>query len=108
FLEPRSLDERAFPHRTNHGVRSLLLPLVAAGENESRGGLVLAGLLALGREAPRRNRGTPAGGAAFAAAVRMVDRVHRDTAVMRLAAEPAVATGLAQRDVHMVRVRHRT
>src|SRR6202023_2390582 len=50
---------------------------------------------------------TAAGGAAFAAAVRMVDRVHGDTAVMGLAAEPAVAAGLADRDVHVVRGRHR-
>src|SRR5216684_1263274 len=50
---------------------------------------------------------TAAGGAAFAAAMRMVDRVHGNAAVMRLAAEPAVAAGLADRDVHVVRVRHR-
>src|ERR1700752_640637 len=37
LLEQRSLDKRAFPPRTNHGLRSLLLPLVAAGENESLG-----------------------------------------------------------------------
>src|SRR3981081_833744 len=43
-------------------------------------------------------------GAAFAAAVRMVDRVHGDAAVMRLAAEPAIATGLADRNIHVVRV----
>src|SRR6202012_4017509 len=92
--------------RTMSGV-SLLLPLVAADENESVGRFVRAGLLALGRLAPRRDRMTAARGAAFAAAVRMVDRVHGDTAVMRLAAEPAVTTGLADRDVHVVRVGHR-
>src|ERR1700720_191709 len=47
-------------------------------------------------------------GAAFAAAMRMVDRVHGDAAVMRLAAEPAIATGLADRNIHVIRVRHRT
>src|ERR1700688_3692883 len=45
---------------------------------------------------------TAAGGAAFAAAVRMVYRVHGDAAVMRLAAEPAIWTGLADRDIHVV------
>src|ERR1700730_8163236 len=45
--------------------------------------------------APRGHRMTAAGGAAFAAAVRMIDRVHRDAAVVGLAAEPAIATGLA-------------
>src|SRR5882757_5307162 len=48
-----------------------------------------------------------AGGAAFAAAVRMVDRVHGDAAVVRLAAEPAIATGLADRDIHVIRVGNR-
>src|SRR5476651_433555 len=50
---------------------------------------------------------TTARGAAFAAAVRMVDRVHGDAAVMRLASEPAVATGFADRNIHVIRVRHR-
>src|SRR5258706_8240825 len=48
-----------------------------------------------------------AGGAAFAAAVRMVDRVHGDAAVVRLAAEPAIATGLADRDIHVIGDGHR-
>src|SRR5258707_3339569 len=80
---------------------------MAADENESVGRLVRTRLLALGRLAPRRHRMTAAGGAAFAAAVRMVDRVHRDAAVMRLAAEPAVTAGLADRNVHVIGVRHR-
>src|SRR5580698_8262285 len=88
--------------------RSLLLPLVAADENESVGRLVRTGLLALGRLAPRGHRVAAARGAAFAAAVRMVDRVHDDAAVMRAPAEPAGTTGLADRDVHVIRVRHRT
>src|ERR1700723_3622234 len=88
--------------------RSFLLPLVAANENESVGRFVRARLLALGRLAPWRHRMTAARGAAFAAAMRMVHRVHRDAAVMGLAAEPAVATGLADRNVHVVRVGHRT
>src|SRR5438128_11635816 len=70
--------------------------------------LVLAGLLALGRLAPRGDRMTAARGAAFAAAVRMVDRVHGDAAVMRFAAEPAITTGLADRDIHVIRIGHRT
>src|SRR5258707_11700511 len=86
---------------------SLLLPLVAADENESVGRLVRPRLLALGRLAPRGHRMTAARGAAFAAAVWMVDRVHGDAAVMRLAAEPAVAAGLADRDIHVIRIGHR-
>src|SRR5947199_10757573 len=86
---------------------SLLLPLVAADENESVGRLVRPRLLALGRLAPRGHRMTAAGGAAFAAAVRMIHRVHGDAAVMRLAAEPAVAAGLADRDVHVIGIGNR-
>src|SRR5215207_7637378 len=80
------------PTGRTRGVR--LLQHVAAGDDEFRGDLVLAGLLALGGEAPRGDRMTPARGAAFAAAMRMVDRVHGDAAVMRAAAEPALAPGL--------------
>src|SRR6476619_3759040 len=47
-------------------------------------------------------------GAAFAAAVRMVNRVHDDAAVMRTPAEPAGTAGLADRDVHVIGVGHRT
>src|SRR3546814_19319775 len=46
-------------------------------------------------------------GAAFAAAVRVVDRVHGNAAHRRTLAEPAVATGLAELGVGLVRVRHR-
>ena len=71
------------------------------------GPLVGPGLLALGRDAPRGHRMAAARGAAFAAAMRVVDRVHGDAAVVRALAEPAVAAGLADRDVHVVRVRDR-
>ena len=54
-----------------------------------------------------RDRMTAARGAAFAAAVRMIDRVHRDAAIVRTLAEPAIAAGLADRGVHVVGVRHR-
>src|SRR5438105_11865083 len=38
----------------------------------------------------------------------VVDRVHRHTAIVRHAPEPTFAPGLADRDVHVIRVRHRT
>src|ERR1700694_2745664 len=85
----------------------LFLPRVAAGNDEFVGRLVAAGLLALGREAPGRDRMAPAGGAALAAAMRMIDRVHRHAAIMRLPAEPARAAGLADGDVHVIGVRYR-
>src|SRR5262245_28077771 len=87
-------------------LRLLLLPHVAARQDEFGGGLVLAGLLALGREAPRRHRMAAAGGAAFTAAMRVVDRVHSHAAVVRHAAHPALAASLADRDVHLVGVRY--
>src|SRR5262245_56512269 len=40
--------------------------------------------------------------AALAAAMRMVDRVHRYATIVRHAAHPALASGLADRDVHVV------
>src|SRR6185503_6803897 len=45
-----------------------------------------------------------AGALAFTTAVRMVDRVHGNTAVGRADAEPAVASCLADRDVLVVGV----
>src|SRR5664279_5362263 len=81
---------------------------MTAARDEFVGPLVLAGLGALGRLAPRRDRMTAARGAAFAAAERMIDRVHGDAAHRRHAALPAIAAGLADIDVAVVRVRHRT
>ena len=52
----------------------------AAADDELVRRLVVAGLVALGRLAPRRHRVTAALGAAFAAAMRVVDRVHRGAA----------------------------
>src|SRR5215475_10138398 len=51
---------------------------------------------------------TAARGAAFAAAERMIDRIHRNTAIVRHATQPALAAGLAERDVHVIGIRHRT
>src|SRR6185437_11983522 len=82
----------------------LLLALVAADSDEFCGALVLARLLALGREAPRRGPVTAAFGAP---AVRVIDRVHGDAAVMRHTAFPALAAGLADGRIHVVGVRHR-
>src|SRR5690606_23279132 len=58
--------------------------------------LVRARLVSLGRRAPRAYRVSSTGGLAFAAAVRMVDRVHRHTAYCRSYSSPALRTGLAE------------
>src|SRR5262249_12658824 len=49
----------------------------------------------------------PAGAAALAAAERMIDRVHRHAAIVRHAPKPALAAGLADRDVRGGRIRYR-
>src|SRR6202521_2736201 len=85
----------------------LLLPRMAARNDKPGGSLVGSGLLALGGEAPWGHRMTSARAAAVAAAERMAERIHRDAAIVRPPAEPARATGLADRDVHMVGVRYR-
>src|SRR5262249_48616725 len=57
LLEEKAVDEGTLPHRTRHGSSFLLLlPRVAARHDELGGGFVAAGLLALGGEAPRRDR----------------------------------------------------
>src|SRR5262245_3716680 len=107
FLSRKPSTNGPFQTERAIGLSLLLLPLMAAGDDGLGGRLVLAGLLALGREAPRRDRMASARGAAFAAAVRVIDRVHGDAAIVRPPAQPARAAGLADRDVHVIRVRHR-
>ena len=66
--------------------------------------LAVARLVALGRHAPRRHRMAAARRLAFAAAERMIDRVHRDAAHVRPLAQPAAAAGLADRHVLVIDV----
>src|SRR6187200_1962374 len=84
----------------------LALALMARAQDELVGRLVGPRLLALGRLAPGRNRMAATRGAAFAAAVGMVDRVHGHAAIVRALAAPHGAAGLAVIDVAMVRVGH--
>src|SRR5690242_15572845 len=48
---------------------------------------------------------TAAGGATLTTAHRVIDRVHGDAAVVRAAAEPALAAGLADADARVLLVR---
>src|SRR3954452_6974479 len=84
-----------------------VLPLRTAADDQASGPLVGASLITLGRHAPGGDRVPAARGAALAAAVRVVDRVHHDAAVVRAAAEPARAAGLADLLVLPVRIAHR-
>src|SRR5262245_21786377 len=80
--------------------------LVAATDDHAVGALVSARLVALGRRVPRADRVTTTAGAAFAAAVRVVDRVHRDSAHSRADPAPALRTRLAQRTQVVLDVRN--
>src|SRR5215470_15866462 len=81
---------------------SLSLLLLPAPQDVAVRLLVMTRLRALGALAPGRDRMTAARGAAFAAAMRMVDRIHRHAAHRGPLAEPAVAAGLADVDVLLV------
>src|SRR6478609_2449783 len=81
---------------------------MAAAQDELVGRPVMPRLLALGGLAPGRHRMPSAGGASFAAAMRVIDRVHGHTAHHGAASFPAHPAGLANRDVGVVRVGHRT
>src|SRR2546428_3751139 len=92
------VDERALLARACHR----LAPLPSL-HDPALGALVVPRLVALGRLAPGRLR-VVALRASLAAAVRMVDRVHRHAAHLRAPAEPADAAGLAEGDVLVLEV----
>src|SRR5262245_74524 len=75
---------------------------LAATDDHLIAGLALAG--AALRLAPRRHRVASTRRLALAATVRMVDRVHRDTAYRRPLALPAHPAGLAPTDVGLLGV----
>src|SRR5271169_5516671 len=106
LLQEIAVDERTFPNRTRHS--SALLLLEAPAHDQLARGLVLARALALGLNTPRRHRMAPALGAALAAAVRMIDWVHRDAAHDGATTLPARAAGLVGLFVGVVRIRDRT
>src|SRR5262245_35397628 len=86
-------------------VSSLLLAAAPAADDQLVGFLVLApGALAERRHAPRRDRVPATLRLALAAAVRVVDRVHRRAAHRWPLAPPAAAARLAAGDVLVVDV----
>src|SRR5690606_13346614 len=72
------------------------------------GRLVRAGPLALSGYAPGADRMAAARSASLTTAVRMVDRVHGHTAIVRATTGPTTASCLAKRDVAVIRVGDRT
>src|SRR5262245_25839451 len=89
------------PFLSDRPIRRLLL---SPFQNELLALLPPARLEALRRHAPRRHRMPAAGRLAFAAAERVIDRVHRDAANVRAPAQPAAAAGLADRHVLVIEV----
>src|SRR5437773_5764934 len=77
-------------------------------DDEMFGALVVPRLVTLRRKAPRAYRVAPPGGLAFTAAMRMVDRIHRDPAHSRPDPEPPAASGFPDRLILMVEVTHLT
>src|ERR1044072_1524189 len=95
------------PFLTERAIAFLSLKVLlhaTVAHDHVRGALVLARLVAARRLAPRRHRVTAARGLALAAAVRVVDGVHRNAAHRRADAVPARAAGLAIRDILMLDV----
>src|SRR6187402_280186 len=76
------------PFQTERDMDSALA-LVAPADNQLVRPLVNARLVTLGRLAPRCDRMTATGGPAFTTAMRVIDRVHDNAAVMRATSEPA-------------------
>src|SRR6266446_10524321 len=80
--------------------------LTSPAHNKLVGALVIARLVSPRRLAPRRYRMPSAGRLALTATMRMVNRVHRNAAVVRLLAQPARASRLADGDVLVIDVSH--
>src|SRR5205823_7719709 len=97
------LDEGPLLARSRH-LALLLAAAAAANDQLVRFLVLLARPLAERGHAPRRHRVAAALRLALAAAVRVVDRVHRRAPHRRTLAEPGAAAGLADRDVRVVGV----
>src|SRR5690606_2595083 len=95
LLEEVAVDARTLLKAARHG--SLPFP---TPHDEATGYLALvARLESLGLLTPGADRRTTARAAAFAAAVRVIDRVHGTSALVGLASHPPLAASLAQHDV---------
>src|SRR5581483_1404435 len=101
---PPLLHERPLLGTSAHLAPSFLAAAAAADDQLVRFLVLRARALAERRHAPRRHRMAAALGLALAAAVRVVDRVHRGAADRGPLALPAAAAGLAPVDVLVVDV----
>src|SRR6185295_12584044 len=85
---PRTTDELFFPSAHDEPIRALVVP----------------SLVPACRLSPRRYRVPAAGCFTLAAAVRMINRIHRDAAHLWPAPLPSRASGLAQRNIAVLDV----
>src|SRR5437899_3198256 len=101
LLQEVLVDEGTFFDRSRHVCSPRLL--LAPHDDEAVRPLVVPRLVAFGRHAPGRLR-MVALRAPLAAAVRMIDGIHRDAANARATSEPARPSRLADRDVLVLEV----
>src|SRR4030081_2337438 len=104
FFVERAIDSALSSRLSARRLRHQLLTLFAAALDGRIRPLVVAGLEATRRLTPRRYRMPSARSLAFTAAVRMVDRVHGNAAVMRTLSHPARASRFAPGHVFVIRV----
>src|SRR5207245_8528700 len=96
LLHQMVVHEGTLLDRASHGL-ALVSFLVAELDDHAACALVLAGLVALGQHPPGAYGILPCRGLALAAAMRVVDWIHRDAAHGGPHAAPADASGLADR-----------
>src|SRR5260370_32312597 len=102
FFKQITVDKRPFPNRACHALSPSYeyeLTLVPTADDQPVGRLVVPCLLAFGRLAPRRDRMATARSATLAAAMRVVDPVHRHSSYRLPMTQPTVAPRLAAADV---------
>jgi hypothetical protein len=100
FFKQMIVNECALAYRPRH-----LVLLLATGNNELVGRFIVPGLVPLGRKTPWGDwMGITLPRLSFAAAMRVVDRIHHDTTHMRASAQPSIPTCLPHINILMVRI----
>src|SRR4051812_14225064 len=87
---------------------SLRFSQMPRADDVLRGALVLARLGPFGRLAPGRHRMASALCTSLAAAMRMIDWVHRRAAHGGPAIAPDITAGFGENFIHVIGIRHRT
>src|SRR3990172_1587646 len=103
LLQEADVDEGPLFQRSGHALTSVL---AAAADDELVGPFVVAGLVSLGGPPPGAHRVSSSRSATLPSAVRMIDGVHRDPAVMGSLPHPPLAPRLSDGDVLVLEVPH--